>query len=114
MKWLANVWCKTCVICPSGNSIPARSIASRNAITGRAPTMRHGPARTPPAPSLTLSRPPLGTCACLAARKGSQARSAARSLKPKLQNRALTARKQRFLTAVHNGFSDEIKQRGFN
>jgi hypothetical protein len=39
--------------------------------------------------------------ACLAALQGGQARRAARSSKPKHQNRALTARKQRFLTAVH-------------
>jgi hypothetical protein len=34
--------------------------------------------------------------------QGGQARRAARSSKPKHQKRALTARKQRFLTAVHN------------
>ena len=39
--------------------------------------------------------------ACLAALQGGQARRTAQSSKPKYRNRILTARKQRFLPAVH-------------
>ena len=53
------------------------------------------------APNLPLSRLAPAPAACLAALQGGQARRTARSSKPKYRNRALTARKQRFLTAVH-------------
>ena len=46
--------------------------------------------------------------ACLAALQGGQARRTARTSKPKYRNRTLTARKQRFLTAVHKLIVDGI------
>ena len=39
---------------------------------------------------------------CLAAQQGGPARRAAQSSQPKYRNRILTARKQRFLPAVHS------------
>ena len=52
--------------------------------------------RTRPCTDSRLSR------VCLSALQGGQARTAERSTKLKYQNRVLTARKQRFLTAVHS------------
>ena len=59
---------------------------------------RHQNRCVKPAPQST----PVWATACLAALQGGQARRTARSSKTKHQNRALTARKQRFLTAVHS------------
>ena len=58
---------------------------------------RHQNRGVKPAPQST----PVWATACLAALQGGQARRTARSSKTKHQNRTLTARKQRFLTAVH-------------
>ena len=94
------------------------SATNRFAITGRRRNVRNGlagdadvPTRgqhehrcADPAPQSTRA----GASAYLAALQGGQVRRTARTSKPKYGTRTLTARKQRFLTAVHMGVQSNL------
>ena len=77
--------------------------AHRTAPTCRPrPTCRCPASMNTAAFNLPISLTTVWAAACLAALQGGQARRVARSSMPKHQNRVLTARKQRFLAAVHS------------